>query len=332
MSKYQVYGIGAALVDTEITVEDSFLQQGDIQKGYMTLVDEARQHELMALLKDHLVAAHRASGGSAANSIIAHSYLGGSAYYSCKVANDENGEFYLNDLREAGVNACFDKEREQGITGKCLVMVTPDAERTMNTFLGISETLSEANLNQEALKNSEWLYMEGYLVTSETGRNAAIKARQVAQSNGVKVALSLSDPGMVQFFKDGLQQMIGEKIDLVFCNEHEAMQWAASDNIDDAIAAMKNIASTFAITQGEKGALIYDGSSVQRVEAIEVKPVDTNGAGDAFAGAFLYGITNGLSWVQAGKLATHTAGTVVGQYGPRLKKDAYQAILAQHQV
>ncbi len=331
MKKYQVYGIGAALVDTEIPVDEQFLQNSGVQKGYMTLVDEARQHELMGLLEQHLEDSHRTSGGSAANSIITHSYFGGRAFYSCKVAGDENGDFYIDDLHRADVALDAEKARGQGITGKCLVMVTPDAERSMNTFLGISETLSEDNLNLEALKNSEWLYMEGYLVTSETGRKAAITAREYAQAHGVKVALTLSDPGIVEFFKDGLQDMLGEKVELVFCNEHEAKQWAGSDNIDDALAAMKTIANTFIVTQSDKGAFIFDGETLQHVDAQKVEAIDANGAGDAFAGAFLYAITHGFSWLDAGKLAADTAAAVVSQYGPRLSKASYQAILKQHQ-
>jgi sugar/nucleoside kinase (ribokinase family) len=325
---YQVYGIGAALVDTEIEVEDSFLQHCNIEKGLMTLVEEDRQHELMNLLKDHLVASKRASGGSAANSIIAHSSLGGSAYYSCKVANDDNGSYYLNDLKAAGVDSDFNGNHQDGITGKCLVMISPDAERTMNTFLGISATLCEKNIDYTALKHSEWLYVEGYLVTSDTGRNAAIKAREFAQANGIKTALSFSDPGMVQFFKDGLKAMLGNKIDLVFCNEQEALSWANADTIDAAISAIKNIANTFAITLGSKGALVFDGETMHTISPHTVKAIDTNGAGDAFAGAFLYGITNGMSYAQAGNLASVTAGTVVSQFGPRLSKAEYQQVLA----
>lgn len=324
---YQVYGIGAALVDTEIEVADSFLQQCGIEKGLMTLVDETRQHELVAMLEGHLVASKRASGGSAANTIIAHASLGGSAYYSCKVSSDDNGAYYLNDLQQAGVDCDFNSIREHGITGKCLVMISPDAERTMNTFLGISATLCEKNINYTALKNSQWLYVEGYLVTSDTGRNAAIKAREFAEANGVKTALSFSDPGMVQFFKDGLQAMAGNKLDLVFCNEHEALGWANTDNIDTAIATIKDIAHTFAITQGSKGALVFDGQTLHTIAAHPVKAVDTNGAGDAFAGAFLYGITNGMNYAEAGKLAAITAANVVSTFGPRLNKEGYQTVL-----
>lgn len=325
---YQVYGIGAALVDTEIEVDDLFLQQCGIEKGLMTLVDEERQHELTHLLKGHLVASKRASGGSAANSIIAHSSFGGSAYYSCKVANDDNGHYYLNDLKAAGVNANFNGPHEEGITGKCLVMISPDAERTMNTFLGISATLCEKSINYSALEQSEWLYIEGYLVTSDTGRTAAIKAREFAQSKGVKTAISFSDPGMVQFFKDGLQAMTGSKVDLVFCNEQEALTWAQTTSIDEAINTIKNITNTFAITLGSKGALVFDGDTLHNIAAHPVKAIDTNGAGDAFAGAFLYGITNGLTYAEAGNLASKTAATVVSQFGPRLSKAGYAAIKA----
>mgnify|MGYP000088390139 CR=1 FL=1 len=146
MKQFDIYGLGAALVDTEIEVDDDFLAEHDIEKGLMTLVDARRQHELMTILDKHLVHSKRASGGSAANTIIAASYFGGNTFYSCNVANDETGDFYVNDLKAAGVDTNLGDDRENGITGKCLVMVTPDAERTMNTFLGVSETLSEENL------------------------------------------------------------------------------------------------------------------------------------------------------------------------------------------
>ena len=329
MATYNIYGIGAALVDTEIEVNDDFLAQCKIDKGVMTLVDEERQHELMNLLSDHLVASKRASGGSAANSIIAASYFGAKTYYSCKVANDENGEFYLADLERAGVAADLDKSTADGITGKCLVMISPDAERTMNTYLGISETLAIVNINESAIKDSDWVYLEGYLVTSDTCRAAAIKTREIAEANGVKTALSLSDPGMVEFFGDGLKAMIGSGVDLLFCNEDEAKGFAGSDNLDDAVESLKSIAKTFAITLGAKGALLFDGEKTIEVAANKVEAIDTNGAGDAFAGAFLYCLSQGFDFAKAGKLASYTSAKVVGKFGPRLDKAGYQAALEQ---
>lgn len=325
MKKYQVYGIGNALVDMEFEVEDTFFEQNNIEKGVMTLVDEARQHELIA----HLDAfeGKKASGGSAANTIIATSYFGGSAFYSCKVSSDELGDFYVNDMKAAGVDSNVGDGRKEGITGKCLVMVTPDAERTMNTFLGITETFSVDELHQEALRDSEYLYIEGYLVTSSTGRHAAIEARKIAEEAGVKTALTFSDPAMVQFFKDGLVEMIGKKVDLLFCNEAEAKSWAGTDDLQQALVAIQQIASTYAVTMGSKGAVLYDGKKQIEISPHQVKAVDSNGAGDMFAGAFLYGITHGHSFYEAGNIASLASARVVSQFGPRLSAEAHKEIL-----
>lgn len=330
--RYHVYGLGAALVDTEIEVSDADLVAMQVEKGVMTLVDEERQHQLLQHLSGHLVHSRRASGGSAANSIIGVSQFGGRAYYSCKVADDENGHFYLQDMQAAGVDCFVDRTTLQGITGKCLVLITPDAERTMNTFLGASATLAVADLEPDAIVASEYLYLEGYLVTSPDGRAAAIHAREIAEANGVKTALSFSDPGIVAHFKSGLQEMIGERIDLLFCNQHEAMSWAGTDNLDSAIAALKTIANQFAITLGADGALLFDGVQTHRIAAFPVQAVDTNGAGDMFAGAFLYAITRGLDFPTAGKLASLSAATVVSDYGPRLTRTQQQSILEQLQL
>jgi len=331
MSKnYHLYGLGAALVDTEIEVSDEFLAQANIEKGVMTLVDEPRQHQLLEHLKDHLVGSKRASGGSAANTIIAASQFGANAYYSCKVANDDNGQFYLSDLAEAGVDSNqheHDGQSAPGITGKCLVMITPDAERTMNTYLGISETLGLAQLNEAAILAAEYLYIEGYLVTSDSGREAAVKARQLAEQNGVKTALSLSDPGMVEFFSEGLQAMLGDKVDLLFCNEQEALQWTRTNNIADAAAQLKSDARSFAITLGAKGAVIFDGQQLIDIAPYPVQAIDTNGAGDMFAGAFLYAITHGHDHASAGKLACRSAAELVCHYGPRLPGEKHQQLL-----
>lgn len=325
--KYHIYGLGAALVDTEIEVNDDFLQQAGIEKGLMTLVDEERQHQLLALLQDHLVGSKRASGGSAANSVIAASYFGAQAFYSCKVADDDNGHFYLSDLADAGVDSNFHGTRDTGITGKCLVMITPDAERTMNTFLGISETISQVEVNEAALQDSEYLYMEGYLVTSDSARSAAIHTRKLAQQHGVKTAISLSDPGMVEFFSEGLREMIGEQIDLLFCNKDEALAWTGTSSVTLAAEELKQDAASFAITLGGDGALVYDGEQLIEIEPYPVKAIDTNGAGDMFAGAFLYAISHGHDFASAGNLACRSAAELVCQYGPRLPADTHSSLL-----
>ena len=325
MKNYHVYGIGNALVDMEFEVEDSFFSDNSIEKGVMTLVDEARQHELIS----HLDAfdGKRASGGSAANTIIAVSYFGGSSFYSCKVSNDELGDFYVQDMKAAGVDSNVGDARKDGVTGKCLVMVTPDAERTMNTFLGITETFSVDELHKEALSASEYLYIEGYLVTSSTGRHAAIEARKMAEAQNVKTAMTFSDPAMVEFFKDGLKDMIGDKVDLLFCNEAEAKSWAGCDDLEQALESLTKIASSYAVTLGNKGALSYDGQNQIEISPHEVKAVDSNGAGDMFAGAFLYGITHGHSFYEAGNIASLASAKVVSQFGPRLNALEHKKIL-----
>lgn len=323
MKQYDIYGIGAALVDTEITLKDADLIKMAVAKGVMTLVDEQRQDELINYLSEHLVASHKASGGSAANTIIAASYLGCKNVYSCKVADDDNGHFYLEDLHKAGVITPAHIQPPAGITGKCLVMITPDAERTMNTFLGISETLSVDELDPQAIADSRYVYIEGYLMTSPTGRAAAIELRKVAQANNTKTALSLSDPAMVQFFRDGLVEMIGDGVDLIFCNRDEALGFTQTHSLADASTALKKYCKQFAITCGSEGALVFDGKEEKPVKGVNVKAVDSNGAGDMFAGAFLYAINQQKDFATAAAFANYAAAKVVTQYGPRLQPQQY---------
>jgi fructokinase len=326
MVRYHVYGLGNALVDTEFAVTDDFFAQEKIQKGVMTLVDEEAQRVLLERLMQRYGIKKRAGGGSAANTIYAVSQFGGSTYYSCKVADDESGEFYLSELGNHNIHTNLGDGRDYGTTGKCLVMVSPDTERTMLTFLGISEKLDSSAIDAEALRNTTYLYMEGYLVTSPTGRQAVIDARKIAEANGVKTVLTLSDPAMVQFFRGGLEEMIGDGVDLLFANETEAMAWAGVDNIEAAIPALQKIAKVVIMTLGADGALVIDGAERIQVEPVKVKAVDTNGAGDMFAGAFLYAIATGRDYTTAGKLASHAAAATVSHFGPRLSPAQHEEI------
>ena len=329
MARFDLYGLGAALVDTELRVTDAELQAHGIEKGVMTLVDEARQHQLLAAFDGHLALAQRASGGSAANTVIALSCFGGRAYYSCKVADDDNGHFYLRDLAAAGVAHNGSHGLPAGITGKCLVLITPDAERTMNTYLGISEQLGPENLELDALAASTWLYVEGYLATSATGRAAAIRAREAARAAGTRVALSLSDPGIVAHFREPLREMVGERVDLLFCNGDEARAWTGADSLETAAVRLRERADRFAVTLGARGALVFDGRELHEVPAVPTVAVDTNGAGDMFAGAFLYALTQGFDYPSAGRFANHAAAAVVSRYGPRLPAAEHGPLLQQ---
>ncbi|MCB1757076.1 MAG: adenosine kinase [Gammaproteobacteria bacterium] len=326
MGRYHVYGVGNALVDMEYLIPEADLSIHGIEKGVMTLVDEQRHHELTG----NLEALHhkRACGGSAANTVIALAQLGGKAYYSCKVGNDESGSFYLRDLRACGVeSAALDHQRPPGVTGKCLVMVTPDADRTMNTYLGISSDLSVDDINPDAIADSDHVYLEGYLVTGDGSRKAAIETARIAREAGVPTALTLSDPNIVKFFNQGLLEMAGDDLDLLFCNEAEACIIAGTDSADNAVETLKSIAKRFAMTRGADGALLFDGDRLIEIAPHAVKPIDTNGAGDMYAGAFLYGITHGMDFSRAGELASLTSAHLVTHFGPRLPADKTRELL-----
>ncbi|MGN8226250.1 adenosine kinase [Gracilimonas sp. BCB1] len=326
--KHNVYGIGNALVDLEFKVTPEFLQKHEVQKGLMTLVDEETQHRLIGAI-DHQKT-EKKSGGSAANTVIAVSQFGGKAFYSCKVAADEFGDFYLKDMEDAGIPTNFERQqREEGVTGKCLVMITDDADRTMNTYLGISSGLSTNEVDEQAIKDSEYVYLEGYLVAAEEGLSAMKRVKKIAENNNVKTAITLSDPSIVQAFKENFKNVIGASVDLMFCNEEEAKAFTGKDDLLQAREELKQEAKRFVITQGRNGAMIFDGDTFIDIEPYEVKAVDSNGAGDMFAGAFLYGITNNLGFANAGKLASLAGSKIVSQYGPRLKWHEAQEILHQ---
>lgn len=326
--KYDVVGIGNALVDIEFTVKDEFFSVNQIEKGVMTLVDEERQNHLMKIINTR--EAKKQCGGSAANTVIAVSQFGGKSYYSCKVAADELGYFFMNDMKEAGVDNNLDgSNMEKGITGKCLVMVTEDAERTMNTFLGITQNFSIKEVNEAAIKDAEYLYIEGYLVTSPNGREAMKHAKKIAEQNRTKVALTFSDPSMVKYFKDGFDEVIGASVDLLFANEEEALLYTGKDNLTEAREELKKVARHFVITLGKNGALIFDGDTFIEIEPYQTISIDSNGAGDMFSGAFIYGITNGHSYASSGKLASMASSRIVSQFGPRLKWHEAKEILAK---
>ena len=317
MTKYDVYGIGNALVDTEFEVTDEFFNEHGVEKGLMTLVDDERQAYLIEQINAARV--KKQCGGSAANTVIALKQFGGNSFYSCKVADDDYGHFYLNDLKENGVETNIAHDQlDAGNTGKCLVMVTPDADRTMNTYLGISSSLDTSVINEEAIAASTYIYLEGYLVTTEDGVAAMKETKALAEKHGTMTSITLSDPSIVEFFKPKFNEVIGSGVDLLFCNEEEALKFTGTDNLFVAREKLKYAAKKFAITLGKNGVMIFDGDTFIDIESFPVEAIDTNGAGDMFAGAFLYAITHGHSFAQAGKFASLAASKVVSKFGPRL--------------
>ena len=317
VGSFDVYGLGNALVDIQYQVDPEFFKQMDITKGMMTLIDDQRQRMLIGALGKKEIA--RSSGGSAANTMISVANCGGNSYYACKVARDADGDFYLNDLKAAGVMSNV-SNRADGITGKCLVMITPDADRTMNTFLGITSTFGPEQIEAHVIQNSRYIYIEGYLVASDTAFEAAKTAQQFAKKHGVKVALTLSDPFIVGLFMDRMKTLVDGGVDLLFCNEEEAQKFTGTSTTAAALAELSNRVKSFAVTCGADGARVRDGGSVFHTPGFAVKAVDTNGAGDSFAGAYLFAMTHGYTPEQAAKLATYVSSRVVSKYGPRFEE------------
>ncbi len=326
--KYDVYAIGNAIVDYEIEVDNTFLGVNGLEKGLMTLAEQDRQRDLLRAAKSKI--RKKQAGGSAANSVVALAQLGGKGFYSCKVASDIDGIFYRDDLVKQGVDTNLSDEKlDDGETGKCLVMITPDTERTMSTFLGISSNLSLSELNLDQLENSHYLFLEGYLVSSPSGLGAMKEAKKQAKVAGAQIALTFSDPSMVKYFGEQMNEVVGDGVDLLFCNELEAKIYTETNDLSQAIKNLKKITKSFVITLGSKGAEIWDGKNTYYIDAVKTKAVDSTGAGDIYAGTFLYGINYGLSFEVAGNLASLAASKVVSQYGPRLKKSEIREFLSK---
>ena len=259
--------------------------------------------------------------------------LGGKAFYSCRVADDELGDFYTQDLLSHGVATNLTHTRApEGQTGSCMVMVTPDAERSMSTFLGATAEIDATALHPLDIAKSKVYYMEGYLAASPTGLDAAIKGRAIAREAGVALATTLSDMSMINFCRAGLDAMVGTpetgSLDYLFCNEEEAQVWCASQDMALICQQLSQQARVVCLTRSAKGCVVIEGAKRTEVPAAQVKAIDTNGAGDMFAGAFLYAVTHGYSHAQAAMLANKCAGRVVSQVGNRLNQSAIHALKA----
>ena len=321
MKTYDLYAIGNALVDAEYEVTDDQLQAMAVEKRHMTLIDAQRKSYLLDAVAG--MPARRTGGGSAGNTVVALAQLGGRAFYSCRVADDELGLFYRQDLLANGVDTNLTHSPSApGHTGSCMVMVTLDAERSMSTFLGATADIDHTSLHPHDIVKSKVYYMEGYLAASPTGLDAALQGRAIAQGAGVALASTLSDMSMINYCRPGLEAMIGDGLDYLFCNEEEAQVWCGSTDLDTICAQISQLATVVCLTRSAKGCIVLEGGNKTAVAAAQVIAVDTNGAGDMFAGAFLYAVTQGKTHVQAAWLANQSAGQVVSQYGNRLSHEA----------
>jgi sugar/nucleoside kinase (ribokinase family) len=315
MKKYDVFGVGNALVDIIVFLDDSFLREKNIQKGIMTLIDETSQGAYLSSLHDYQK--NLRSGGSAANTMIAIANSGGTGCYTGKVSHDTYGEFYKKDIEEAGI--VFEtKPDSTGHTGTCLILTTPDAERTMLTSLGISTTLKPDDIDHDRLKASQFVYVEGYLWDGDSTKKASELTMKLAKENGVKVAFTYSDPFCVNRTRDEFIHLTKNYVDVIFCNLEEAFALTGKNSPSEALADLAKLVPMCFMTSGKEGAYVaYDGKS-SLIPGFPVKPIDTTGAGDSFAAGVLYGLTHGYSPEKAARWGNYVASRVVQEVGPRL--------------
>lgn len=312
--RYDVYAMCNPLFDLQAEVTDEYLATLPYAKGGMFLIDHDAQKQLVPEVYDAIV--NTAPGGSGANTAFGVGLLGGRACYTGHVGDDEHGRLYRQGMEAMGVKPNLGVS--EGNTGVCLVLVTPDAQRTMFTYLGRCRDLVPADLNLEDLANSEFFYLTAYLWDSDSQKETVTLALETAARAGVKVALSLSDPFCVQRHRDELAFLIKKHVHTLFGNYQEAQMMTDTGTPEEAAEALAEYCEVAVVTMDEKGSLIRAEGETHRIAPFPIRPVDTTGAGDMYAAGLLYGLARGWSYPEVGRLASVSAAKVVGRLGPRL--------------
>ena len=322
-SKLDVVGIGNAIVDVLLQVDDSFLDEHKLIKGSMALINASQCRTLYKQLGNGL----EVSGGSAANTVVGVSQLGGRAAYIGKISDDPLGRVFCDSMSSAGVKCFMGDAYKDMPTACCIVLVTKDAERTMNTFLGASVHLEPKNISENLIASAEVTYLEGYLWDSLEAREAFKKACFYAAKHFRKISLSLSDKFCVDRHRDALRSFIRNGVDILFGNEDEIISLYQAKNFDEAVIEASRDCKLLALTRGAQGSLVVNGDSIYEIKAERTsKVVDTTGAGDLYASGFLYGITHGFDLSRSGRLGSIAAGQIITQYGARRDDDMSQLV------
>ncbi|HWJ61056.1 MAG TPA: adenosine kinase [Acidimicrobiales bacterium] len=312
---FDVLGIGNALVDVLSTEEEAFIEQMALVKGSMTLIDTERAEELYAAMGGDKT---EMSGGSAANTLSGVASFGGRAAYIGRVKDDGLGKAFSHDLNSLGVHFSADLATDGDPTGRCMIVVTPDGERTMNTYLGASATLCADHLDLDLIGSAKVTFLEGYLFDRDDAKHAFRVAAAAAHEAGRKVSLTLSDSFCVDRHRDDFLTLVAEGVDILFANEEEIMKLYGVDSFDEGVDAVRGICDIAAVTCGRNGSVVVTKDEVVEVEAHQVpKRVDTTGAGDLYAAGFLYGWSQDRPLAECGRLGSIAAAAVIGHIGPR---------------
>jgi len=315
MKEFQICGLGNAVVDIFLEISEAEFAELGFERGGMRLVDHAEQKALLERYQRH--EPKLVSGGSVANSIIAFSQLGGQAAFIGCVGDDRYGLFYANEFEELGIDVGNPIIVNEG-TGTCVCIITPDAERTMRTCLAVSSRLAARHVDADRIRKSDWLFIEGYVFANpDTGQTAIREAIRIAKESGTKVAITCSDAFVVNVFGDALRDML-KATDLFFCNESEACAVTGATTAEEAFNKLNGNIPSVVVTNGPNGAYVRHGGVTAHVPAFPTEPKDLTGAGDMFAGSFLYGITHGVSPEKAARAAAFLSHKVISQVGARL--------------
>lgn len=321
-----VVGIGNAIVDVLVQADEAFLAAHGLSKGSMALVDEQQAEQLYDAVGPGL----ETSGGSAANTLAGIAQLGGRAAFIGRVRNDQLGGIFSHDIRSVGARFETPAAESGPSTARCLILVTPDAQRTMCTYLGASVNLEPEDLDLDLVRQAQLLYLEGYLWDSEAAKRAFIAAARVMRESGGQVALSLSDAFCVDRHRESFQELVDGHVDVLFANEAEICSLYRCDSFEAAAEQVRGRCRVAALTRSEKGSVLLSGADTLTIEAFRLgELVDTTGAGDLYAAGFLYGYTRGEDLERCGRLGSLCAGQVVTQLGPR-PQGSLPALVAEH--
>ncbi len=316
--RYLVYGVGNGIVDQQVKVTDVELEDLHLSKGYMELADQAEQDRILSYLGNREGEFH--AGGSAANTIAGIAQMGGAVAYACSLAEDELGHHYAEDFNKLGIHLTG-VPKASGQTGLCLILVTPDGERTMKTYLGASTQLSPGDIDEDAIAQSKWLYLEGYLLTGDTTREASFHALDVARKHATQIAFSFSDGFLVEAFGEPLRRIVKDYANLVFANEVEAAAYTGMRDPESSLKAILQDCDSVCVTCSDQGSYIHYQGVTHFVPAVPTQAVDMTGAGDMYAAGVMYGLSVQSDAERAARLASHTASSVVSQMGARLEGD-----------
>ena len=314
MSEYDLVGIGNAMVDVLATVDDAFLEEQTLDKGAMTLVDTDRASEIYAKMPP----AQEVSGGSCGNTMAGFASLGGKGVFIGKVRDDQLGNVFRHDMQSIGVDFFTPATTEGPQTGSCLVLITPDAQRTMCTNLGAASNLAPKDIDKGIIQAAKVVYMEGYLFDPPDAQDAFVEAADLSHDAGRKVSITLSDPFCVDRHRHAFQMLVADHTDILFGNEEEIKSLYQVDDFDAALQHVRGHCEIACLTRSSKGSVILSGDEVHIIDPMPLDPVvDTTGAGDQFAAGFLYGYTQGMDLRKCGEIATLTATEVISHVGAR---------------